>query len=366
MSKKWISTLSFLVLIAITVAGFFYWQHLQQQAAAPQAFPPSVISATEVSQEHWQPSLQSVGSLVATNGIKVSTEVSGIVSDIVFTSGQPVGKGQVLIRLDDSVDEAALDALRAESKLAEVQFKRARDLLRDRVISKSEFDEAEARFDAARARAKQQEAIVKRKVIRAPFAGLAGIREVSLGQFIEAGNPMLGLQALDPIFVDYTLPERYLTRVKSGQQVQVQLDAIPEQQFTGEVVAVDSGVDTGTRTLKIRATLANPDNLLRPGMFADVETIIGDAEPVLTLPRTAISFNTYGNFVFVINKNEQGMHMVKRTPIETGDVREGRVMVKGLTVGTQVVRTGLVKLRDGMPVNIDNKVMLNDAEIKGE
>lgn len=366
MSKQWNITLSFLVIVISVAVGFIYWRSMQQQAAAPQGFPPSVIAATEVSQESWQPSLQSVGSLAATNGISVSTEVNGIVSEIVFTSGQPVEKGQVLIRLDDSVDEAALEALRAESKLTQVQFNRARDLLKDRVISKSEYDVAEASFDAARARVKQQEAVIKRKVIRAPFAGLSGIREVSLGQYIEAGMPIVSLQALNPIFVDYTLPERYLTRVQPGQTVKVQMDAIPDRIFTGEVSAVNSGIDTGTRTLKVRATLDNSDNLLRPGMFAEVETITGDAEPVLTLPRTAISFNTYGNFVFVINQNEQGMQMVKRTPVDTGEVREGRVAIKNLQAGTQVVRTGLIKLRDGMPVKIDNKVVLNDAEIKGE
>jgi membrane fusion protein (multidrug efflux system) len=247
-----------------------------------------------------------------------------------------------------------------------VQFRRASDLLKKRVTSKSEYDEAKARYDAARARVKQQEAVIKRKVIRAPFAGQAGIRQVDLGQFIEAGDPIVGLQALDPIYADYSLPERYLTRVKPGQVVKVQLDAIPGRAFSGEVSAVNSGIDTGTRTLKVRATLANVDSIMRPGMFAQVETITGEARQVLTLPRTAISFNTYGNFVFVINKNDAGMPVVRRTPVETGETRQGRVVVTGLPAAVQVVRTGLVKLRDGMPVKIDNQVELNDAEIDGE
>ena len=355
-----------LVLLVAGISGFIYWQKKQQHAAKPHGFPPMVIAATEVKQENWQPTLQSVGSLVATNGINVSTEVNGIVSEIIFTSGQPVEKGQILIKLDDSVDMAALEALRAERKLSEIKFTRAKDLLKKRVVSKSEYDEAEASFDAATARVKQQEAVIKRKVIRAPFAGLAGIRQVNLGQYVEAGNPIVSLQALDPIFVDYTLPERYLTRVKPGQVVNVELDAIPGQIFSGQVSAVNSGVDTGTRTLKVRATLANTDGVMRPGMFAEVQTITGEPQPVLTVPRTAISFNTYGNFVFVINKNEQGMLVVKRQPIETGEVREGRVEVKGLEAATQVVRAGLVKLRDGVPVKIDNQVKLDDKEFKRE
>ena len=361
MSKQMKIVLGTLLVITAAVAGC-----TKQQGGKSGGFPPAVVAATEVKQENWQPALQSVGSLVATNGINVSTEVNGIVSEIVFTSGQPVEQGQVLIKLDASVDNAALEALRAERRLAKIQFDRARDLLKKHVSSKSEYDEAEARFDAATARVKQQEEVIKRKVIRAPFTGLAGIRQVDLGQYFEAGSPIVGLQALDPIYIDYTLPERYITRIKPGQTVKLQLDAIPNQAFTGQVTAVNSGVDTGTRTLKIRATLVNPDNILRPGMFAEVETITGEGKPVLTLPRTAISFNTYGNFVFVINKNAEGPPTVKRTSVETGEVREGRVVVKGLQQGVQVVRAGLVKLRDNIPIKIDNQVELNDAEIPGE
>jgi len=364
MSKRFITVL-LLAIIATGMAGVIYWK-TQRQAEKPPGFRAAVIAATEVKQENWQPSLQSVGSLVATNGINVSTEVNGIVSELVFQSGKPVEQDQVLIRLDNSVDLAALEALRAERKLTEVRFNRAKDLLKKQVTSRSNYDEAQAGYEAARARVKQQEAIIKRKVIRAPFAGLAGIRQVDLGQFIEAGNPIVSLQALDPIYVDYTLPERHMTRIETGQVVKIQLDALPNQVFSGEVSAMNPGIDTGTRTLKIRATLSNPDGVMRPGMFAQVETITGEAQPVLTLPRTAISFNTYGNFVFVINKNEQGLLSVKRTAIETGEARGGRVLIKGLSAGTQVVRTGLVKLRDGMPVKIDNKIELNDAEIKSE
>jgi membrane fusion protein (multidrug efflux system) len=356
--------ITIVLLVVVAIAGLAYWQSTRQ-TANPRGFPPMVVAATEVSSENWQPVLQSVGSLVATNGIDVSTEVSGIVSEIVFKSGKPVEQGEVLIKLDDSVDVAALEALRAESKLAQIQFNRSKDLFRKKVISKSEFDEAEARYDASKARVRQQEAIVKRKVIRAPFSGLAGIRQVDLGQFVDAGNPIVLLEALDPIHVDYTLPERYLTRIKTGQTVNLKLDALPGQVFTGEVSAINSGVDTGTRTLRVRATLSNPEGIMRPGMFAEVETITGEASPVLTIPRTAISFNTYGDFVFVINQTDKGV-TVKRTAVELGETRDGRVVVKNLAAGTKVVRAGLVKLRDGAPVKIDNQVELQDKEITKE
>ncbi|MFO7603068.1 MAG: efflux RND transporter periplasmic adaptor subunit [Gammaproteobacteria bacterium] len=363
MSKRFIIVL--VLIAAVVLAGYFYWRGTQG-AGQSRAMPPTVVAATEVKAEDWQPSLHSVGSLVAVNGIDVTTEVNGIISEVVFTSGQPVEQGQVLIKLDDAVDAAALEALRAERRLTEVQFNRAKDLLQKKAMSKSQYDEAQARHDAARARVKQQETIIRRKEIRAPFAGLAGIRQVNLGEYLEAGNAIVSLQALDPIYVDYTLPERYIAQLKAGQTVRLQLDAIAQEVFSGEVTAINPGIDTGTRTLKVRATLANPQGLLRPGMFAEVETITAEARPVLTLPRTAISFNTYGNFIFVITKNDQDQPVVKRTAVESGEVRQGRVEVKGLSPGTQVVRSGLVKLRDGMAIRIDNQVELDDAEIKQE
>lgn len=363
MSKKISFKIAIPVLLVALILTVVFWGK-NRPAGRGKGFPPAVIAATEVTQESWQPSLSSVGSLIAINGINVSTEVSGIVSEIVFKSGQPVEQGQVLMKLDASVDNAALDALRAERRLTEVQFNSAKGLLKKTYSSKSAFDEAKARFDAAQARVKQQEEVVKRKIIRAPFSGLAGIRQVDLGQYFQAGSPIVSLQALDPIYIDYTLPERYISRIKTGQAVKVKLDAVPGQVFNGEVSALNSGVDVGTRTLKIRATLSNPNAILRPGMFAEVETITADALPVLTVPRTAVSFNTYGNFVYVINKNDKGALTVKRTAVETGDSRHGRVEVKNLKQGMQVVRAGLVKLRDNMAVKIDNHIDLNDAEIK--
>jgi membrane fusion protein (multidrug efflux system) len=365
MSKRSLVSIVVSTLILAAIGGYYYWQSIQQPMMGMGGPPPSVVADTRVIQEDWQPALKSIGSLDAVNGINVSTEVNGIVSEVVFKSGQPVDKDQVLIRLDVSVDTAALEALRAERKLAEVKFNRSRDLLKKKVTSKSEFDEARANYDAAAARVRQQQEVVKRKVIRAPFSGLAGIRQVDLGQYIEAGNAVVSLQALDPIYLDYTLPERYVYRIKTGQTVEVRLDAIADKVFTGEVNALDSSIDAGTRTLKVRALLENPDKLLRPGMFAQIKTITGDAQPVLTLPRTAISYNTYGDFVYVINEAD-GKLTVKRQPVETGESREGRIVVKNLPLDTRVVRAGLVKLRDGAAITIDNQIVLDDAEISGE
>lgn len=353
------------LVIAAALVGAIVWKYQQKPPVNPPP-PPAVISTIQVIEEQREPTLSSVGSMVATNGIEVSSEVSGIVNEIVIQSGKPVETGDVLIRLDVSVDMAALEALRAERKLSQVQFNRAKDLLKKNVTSKSEFDEIHAKFEAADARVRQQEAIIKRKIIRAPFNGLLGIRQVNLGQYIEAGDAIISLQALDPIYVDYTLPEIYTTQVSAGQTVKLKLDAVPDRTFTGEVSAVNTGIDTGTRTLKVRAMLDNPDSVLRPGMFAEIQTIIAEAKPVLTLPATAVSVNTYGNFVFVVNKGADGKLMVKRTAVELGDSIDGRVIVTSLEAGIEVVRTGLVKLRDGMPVKVDNQVKLDDATISGE
>jgi membrane fusion protein (multidrug efflux system) len=365
MSKRYVIVILALVLIFGTIFGVKFWLNIKS-AGMPRMFPPTVVASAEVKEENWKPSLKSVGSLVATNGISVSTEVNGIVSGIVFQSGQAVQQGQVLLHLDDKVDQAALAALRADQRLSEIQFNRVKDLLKKHVTSKADYDEAQAKFDAAKARVKGQIAVINRKTIRAPFSGLLGIREVDLGQYLEAGKPIVKLEALDPIFVDYTLPERFLNQLKVGQTVKVKLDALPGQEFNGQVSAVDSGVSTGTRTLKVRASLSNDKLAMRPGMFAEVRTIVADAHKVLTVPYTAISFNTYGNFVYVINKTDKG-EIVKRQQVATGEVREGRVaIVQGLSAGRQVVRAGLVKLRDGIPVKIDNSVELNDAEVKTE
>ena len=359
-----------IVALLVLLGGIFgikQWQWLTMQAQMSQPLPPAVVATAKVELESWRPTLQSVGTLVAINGIDVSTEVNGIVKEIVLQSGQPVEQNEVLIRLDDAVDKAALDALRAERKLDEIQFNRSKDLLKKRVISKSEYDEAQARFDAAKARVKQQKEIIKRKVIRAPFTGLVGIRQVDVGQYIEAGNPIVSLQALDPIYVDYTLPERFLYQVAVKQEVEVKIDAIPGEVFSGKVSALDPGISRGTRTLNVRAILSNQDGRLRPGMFAEVHTLQAEAQQVLTIPRTAINYNTYGDFIFLVQSQQNGMLSVKRLQVETGEVREGRVVIrKGLAHGDQVVRAGLVKLRDGMPIKIDNSVELDDARVASE
>ena len=358
------------VLLVVALGGFFgvkYMQSRNMQAGAAKPFPPTIIAATEVMQEDWVPTLRAVGSLDATNGISVAAEVGGIIKEILFTSGERVEQGTILIRLDDAVDRAALDALRAERRLAEIKFNRSKDLLKKKVTSKSEYDEAQATYEAAVARVAEQEAVINKKIIRAPFSGLLGISDVDIGQYLEPGTRIVSLQALDPIHVDYTLPERYLHQVQVGQEVHVSVEAMPGEIFRGAVSAIDADINRATRTLKIRATLPNSEQRLRPGMFAEVLTLHADSQPVLTIPRTAVSYNTYGDFVYVIAEQQDGSLRVKRHQVSTGESRAGRVAIlQGLEAGDRVVRAGLVKLREGMSVKIDNSVELQDAEVRGE
>ena len=367
MKKRLVIVIVLLIVAVGGILGVKQKQWFSMQAPTAKSFPPTTVAATEVVQESWVPTLRSVGSLDATNGINVAAEVSGVIKEIVFTSGERVEQGSVLIRLDDAVDRAALDALRAERRLAEIKFNRSKDLLKKQVTSKSEYDEAYATYEAALARVAEQEAVISKKVIRAPFSGLLGISQVDIGQFLEPGDHIVSLQALDPIHVDYTLPERYLPQVAVGQEVHVRVEAMPDEVFRGKVSAIDADVNRVTRTLKIRATLSNSEQRLRPGMFAEVQTLHAESQPVLTIPRTAVSYNTYGDFVFLIAQQQDGSLRVKRHQVVTGESRAGRIAIlQGVEAGDRVVRAGLVKLREGMPIKIDNSVELQDAEVRGE
>lgn len=359
-----------LILLLLVLGGLFggigYWKYQQFQQMTAQLTaprPPAVIASTEVKREQWQPVLRAVGSLRAESGIQVTNEVAGIVSEIAFESGQRVNRGDVLIRLEDSVEEATLKSLQADQRLAEVQFRRTADLMPKQAIAKSEFDIAKATYDSAQARVAEQQALLRKKVIRAPFSGIIGIRQVDQGQFLQVGTSIVSLQALDPLYVDYALPEREFNKIRPGQNVHLKVGAYPDTPFVGTVSAIDSAVDKGSRSIQVRATVPNPDNRLRPGMFAEVETLMPQSDNVLTVPRTAISYNTYGNFAYVIGDDGAGGQQVKRRQVETGSVRGERVAImSGLQAGEQVVSAGLVKLRDGQKVTVDNSVRLESGK----
>lgn len=354
----------FILMLLVTGAalgGLAAWKYRETQTTAErmaQPAAPATVATAEVRSESWQPTLDSVGSLVAVNDAFVTNEAPGKVAAILFESGETVAEGQVLVQLDDEADRAELAGLTAELRLAQVQYERAERLLADRTLSRSDYDEAKARLEHAQANVAAKRALIDKKKIRAPFAGQLGIRQVDLGEYLAPGSRIAPLQSLDPIFVDYALPERHLAMLAVGQQVDIGVQAYPGERFDGHITAINPGVDPGTRSVRLRATLANPDRRLRPGMFAEVRTLLPRRNDVLTLPQHAITFAPYGDSVFVVL--EQGTELVvERRPVRTGAVRAGRVeIVAGLQAGDRVVATGQNKLRNGQRVRIDNSVAL--------
>lgn len=348
-----------LVVVAIVVGGLGFLKYRQIQgeiAMFSQPQPPATVEAAPVEARSWQPELRAVGSIQAVQGVMVNNQVPGQVEKILFESGDMVAQGQALVQLDTEVDEADLAGLEAARDLAKTQLERNRRLLRDRAVSQGDFDEASASLQQTEAEVASKRAVIEKKTIRAPFAGQLGIRLINLGQYLDAGSSIVALEALDPVYVDFSLPERELAQLAVGQPVEVRVAAYPERTFTGVIQAISPAVDRATRNVKLRALLENPEHLLRPGMFAKAATLLPEQDQVLTLPRAAITFNTYGDSVFLITDGDgeqQGQKVVQRRQVQTGSVRGERVAVlSGLEEGDLVVAAGQVKLRNGAAVTI--------------
>jgi membrane fusion protein (multidrug efflux system) len=347
------------LLLAAVLGGIFGWKQIQmqRQAAMSGPPPPPVVAAAEVEQEDWRPRLSAVGSLVAAQGIFVTNEVAGQVRELFFESGESVEKGDRLVQLDDSVDQADLRGLIAQRDLADIKVGRFGKLLKDRSASQSDYDEASAELDSAKAAVAAKEALIAKKHISAPFSGRLGIRITDLGEFLAPGSRIVPLDALEPIFADYSLPERHLPRIQVGEQVLVRVAAYPDEEFEGVIMAINPGVDEKTRAVRIRAILQNKEHLLRPGMFAEVDTLLPARERLLTLPRTAITFAPYGDTVFLINEQD-GRTTVERRQVNAGQAQGGRVeILGGLEAGDRVVIGGQIKLRNGQQVTVDNSVV---------
>lgn len=345
------------LMLAVVLGALFGLRFLQIQEQIEQASqppPPAAVEVVTSETREWPQSLHAIGSVRAINGVQVANEIAGVVEAVEFESGQRVEAGQVLIRLDAETDEAVLETRQAEARLALQQFERFSDLIEQNAVSRSEFDEARAGYEAAEARVHEQQARLDKKTIRAPFSGVLGLRQVDLGQFIGVGTPIVGINMLDPIQVDFTLPERELPRISVGDRVEVDVAAYPGERFDGEVIALDSSVVPESRTVQVRARLNNPERKLRPGMFANVNAFRGRVDRVVAVPRTAISYNTYGDFVFAVVEGEGGL-IVERRTVTTGRSRGGEVeVVEGLEAGTRIVGAGLLRLRNEQSVQIVN------------
>jgi len=338
-----------------TVFGSKYLRTQQDMATRGKRMP-AVVSTGLVVPESWQPSLAAVGSIAVVRGVIVSAELSGVIRKIHFDSGDRVSAGDLLVELDVDVDQAELAALRADRRLAEITRDRFAKISTQNLGSRSDLDQAQASLDRADAEIAAKEATIRKKAIRAPFAGELGIRRINPGQYLAPGDAISELVALDPIYAEFTLPERFLGELRLGQSVRVRVQSSPDRVFQGKLQAISPAVQIASRSILVRALLGNPDELLRPGMFAEVETLQPVRKNVLTLPERAVTYNTYGESVFVVEKSEGGA-TVRLVQIETGDTSNGRVAVKrGLKAGAEVVVDGHNKLRNGQRVTIDNSV----------
>ncbi|GAA3528602.1 efflux RND transporter periplasmic adaptor subunit [Zobellella aerophila] len=331
-------------------------------AGAQQLMPPEPVNVVEVREASWQSSIAAVGSVVAVQGTLIRTEAEGIVRDIAFEAGSRVKAGEQLVRLDVDIEQAQLREAQAAAALARLSFRRGQQLRKSQSISQGELDSLEANMKQANAQVDFFRALINKKTLRAPFAGRLGIRHISVGQFLDKGSPVVSLQSLDPVYVEFSLPQQRLGELSEGLQVTVSSDAYPEQPFTGRVTAFNPEIDPVTRSVRVQATLANLDGRLRPGMFVSVDMLAARSETVLLIPVTAVQHGSYGDAVFVVEEGEQGQDggpplVVRQQLVRLGARRGDFVVVtEGVAVGEQVVSTGVFKLRPGMAVVIDNRL----------
>lgn len=361
MLKKITLTIVFLVLLIGALVGLKLQQFQTMFAAgAKMTQPPTTVTTHPVTADAWQPTLDAVGSVVAVQGVTVSAEVAGTVQRIAFESGATVRAGEVLVELDDAVEQAQLRSASASADLARLNLERARNLRPRNLVSQSDLDSAEAQAKQANAQVDNIRAVIAKKTIRAPFTGRLGIRLINLGQFLDGGAAIVSLQALEPVYVDFALPQQELARLRVSMVVRVTSDAAPGQIFEGKLSVISPEVDALTRNVRLRATLDNRAGRLQPGMYVSVAAVLPTAEQVLMIPATAVLYAPYGDSVFVIEEKKDdktgdiGKVAVQKF-VRLGQSRGDFVVVEsGLTAGEIVVSTGVFKLRNGAAVVIDN------------
>lgn len=395
--KRWLIMIG-AVLVVVAVAGGLWGYNLSKKIAGFKAAgqPKQAVTTMRIDEQLWRERVQAVGSLHAVRGADLSAEVAGVVDAIHFESGTDVKAGSVLLEMRAGEDRAKLESLKASAALAASVQKRNRQQFEAKIISQAQLDSDEATLKGAQAQVAEQQALVDKKIIRAPFNGQVGIRAVDEGQFVTAGAKIVTLQALDPIHIDFSLPQQQLAHIKTGQVVNLVADIYPDKTFAGKITAIEPAVNVETRNVQVRATLKNPERKLLPGMFARVDIEVGEPQTRLTLPQTAIAYNPYGETVFVVStaaelakemqQNSQHSNeeknsekkadekkpeaqtqeagnqlVVKQVFVTTGARRGDQVAIlKGLKAGDQVVTTGQLKLRNGAPVLVNNQVLPNN------
>lgn len=360
-----------IVLILGAIKGFSIYQQIQQFS---QPKPPVSVAAGEAQLRQWQQRLPAVGSLKAYQGVELSLEVAGTVKSLHFDSGQQVKAGQLLLQLDNEQETALLGTAQADLGLAKVDYGRGSQLVGDSAISRGEFDRLSSQYRRNQAVVDQLKASLKKKSISAPFSGTIGIRQVDVGAYLASGTVIATLQDLSSLYVDFNVPEQALPQLSLGQQIQVQVAAYPGQTFPASLSAINPKVEESTRNLLLRATLANPDGKLLPGMFASLQVLLPDPHPQVVVPENAITYTLYGNSVYVIvakkdkdgkpdtSADGQGQLVAEQRTVQTGERRDGWVVVtKGLQAGDRVVTAGQLKLTPGAAIRISDQPALEPA-----
>jgi membrane fusion protein (multidrug efflux system) len=362
MAKRMILMLT-LAGVLMTALGFVKFKQIQTAMAEGAAFqpPPEAVTTIVAKKETWPSTLSAVGTVAAVQGVMVSADLPGTVERITFDSGRAVRAGEVLVELNTRQERAQLKALEAQRDLARLNFDRMQGLLNERVISKAEFDQATTDQRQTEARVGEVLATIERKTIRAPFSGILGIRQVNLGQYLKDGEPIVELQSLSPIYVNFDVPQQAAGQMKPGREVRITVNDPGGAAVTGRVTALDSVVNEATRNVRVQATLQNRDGALRPGMFVQAEVVTGAGQPVIALPASAINYAPFGDSVFIVTdmKSPDGKSYrgVRQQFVKLGGTRGDQVAVlSGVNPADEVVTSGLFKLRTGVAVLVNNAV----------
>ena len=356
-----------ILMLAITATligalGFAKFRQIQEGMAQAAAFqpPPEAVTTIVAKQSKWPDTLSAIGTIAAVQGVTVSADLPGIVERIDFESGASVLAGDILVQLDTKQEQAQLAAVESDRDLARLNFERLKDLVQEGAISRADYDRAAAEQRQTEAKVGEVRAAIARKTIRAPFSGILGIRQVNLGQYLSAGNAVVPLQSLDPIYVNFSVPQQDAERTPVGRNVRITTPDSTDLAFAGQVTAINSVVDEVTRNVQVQATLANPQNKLRPGMFVQTEVDLGMSHPIVPVPASAINYAPYGDSVFIVadlqNQNGQTYRGVRQQVVKLGPSRGDQIsIVSGVKSGEEVVTSGVFKLRNGAAVLVNNK-----------
>ena len=354
-----------LVCVGVIFGIVFGWKAYQAQRMKKSMagqIPQVTVSAMKAEFQPWQPQIRAVGSLRAVRGVDVTSEINGLVRTLHFASGDVVYAGQLLVQLNADADLAQLRALEAAAELAQTVYERDKKQLAIQAVSQATVDTDSADLKSKKALVAQQAALIDKKSIRAPFAGKLGITTVNPGQYINPGDKIVTLQTLDPIYIDFYLPQQELSRIAINQKLRVSADGYPGQTFSGKITAINPRVETDSRNIRVEATLSNPRQLLLPGMYASVDLAAGEKNSYLTLPQTAVSFNPYGNTIFIVEQGDTGPDgkprlVAKQRFVKTGPTRGDQIAIlEGIKEGELAVTGGQLKLRSGSVVIIDNRI----------